>query len=79
MQIDDGFKNSLENSSKSKSIEHFPSGISMSTICLFKSIENKHDVYRNKYWIKKFSGSSREHAMELISFKKRKMKLLIKE
>ena len=51
----------------------------MSTILSFKNIENKHDVYRGKYCMKKFCESIREHAMKTINFKKKKMKLLTKE
>ena len=40
----DGCKNNPENSSKTKVSKHFPSGFSMLTISLFRSIENKHDV-----------------------------------
>ena len=51
----------------------------MSTILSFKSLESKHDVYRGKDCMKKFCESLREHAMEIINFKKKKMKLLTKE
>ena len=51
----------------------------MSTISSFRSIENKHDVYRGKYCIKKFCESLREHAMKIINFKKKNMKLITKE
>ena len=51
----------------------------MSTISSFKNIENKHDVYRGKDCMKRFCESLREHAMKIISFKKKKMKLLTKE
>ena len=44
----DGSKNNPENSSTTKVSEHIPSGFSMSTISSFRSIENKHDVYRVK-------------------------------
>ena len=44
----DGYKSSPENSSTTKVGEHIPSGFSMSPISSFKSIENKHDVYRGK-------------------------------
>ena len=44
----DGCKNNPENSSTTKVSEHIPSGFSMSTIYFFRSIENKHDVYRGK-------------------------------
>ena len=50
----DGCKNNPENSSTTKVSEHIPSGFSMSTISLFRSIENKHDVYRGKDCMKKF-------------------------
>ena len=40
----DGCKNNPENSSATKVSEHIPSGLSMSTIWLFRSIENKHEV-----------------------------------
>ena len=39
----DGCKNNPDNSSTIKVREYIPSGISMSTISSFKSIENKHD------------------------------------
>ena len=51
----------------------------MSTISSFRSIENKHDVYRGKYCMKKFCESLREHAMKIINFKKKNMKLITKE
>ena len=36
----------------------------MSTMSEFKSIENKHDVYRGRDSMKKFCESLREHVME---------------
>ena len=51
----------------------------MSTIFSFKSIENKHDLYPGKYCMKRFCESIKEHAMKIINFKKKKMKLLTKE
>ena len=51
-----------ENSSSAKVSEHIPSGFSMSTISSFKSIENKHDVYRGKDCMKKFCAFLRKHA-----------------
>ena len=51
----------------------------MSTISSFRSIENKHDVYRGKDYMKKFCQFLREHAMKIINFKKKKIKLLTKE
>ena len=75
----DGCKNNPENPSITKVSEHIPSNFSMSTISSFKSVENKHKVYRGEYYMKKFCESLREHAMEIINFKKKKMKLLTKE
>ena len=44
----DGCKNNLENLSATEVGEQILSGFSMSGILLFKSIENKHDLYRDK-------------------------------
>ena len=44
----------------------------MSTILLFKSIGNKHDVYKGKDYMKTFCESVREHALEIINFIKQK-------
>ena len=71
----DECKNNPENSSTIKVSEHIPSGFSMSTISSFRSIENKHDVYN---CTKKFCEFLRKHAMKIISFIKKKMKLLTK-
>ena len=43
----------------------------MFRISSFKTIENKHDVYRGKDCMKKFCESLRGHAMEIINFKKK--------
>ena len=51
----------------------------MSTISSFRSIENKHDVYRGKNCMKKYCESLREQAIKIVNFKKKKMKLLTKE
>ena len=51
----------------------------MSTISSFRSIENKHGMYRGKDFMKKFCELLREYAMKIIIFKKKKAKLLIKE
>ena len=75
----DECKNNPENSSTTKANEHIPSGFSMSTISPFRSIENKHDVYRGKDCMKKFCEFLREHAVKIINFKKKKMKLRTKE
>ena len=68
-------KTNSENSSAAKVREHIPSEFSMSVISLFKSIENKHDVYRCKGCMKKFCEYLREQEMEIINFRKKKMKL----
>ena len=67
MEKIDGCKNNPENSSTTKVVEHILSGFSMSTISSFKSIENRHDVYRGKDCRKKYCESLREHAMEIIN------------
>ena len=41
----------------------------MSTISTFRSIENKHDVYRGKDCMEKFCESLREHSLKIINFK----------
>ena len=51
----------------------------MSTISSFKSIRIKHDVGRVKDFMKNFWESLREHAMRIINFKNKKMKLLTNE
>ena len=40
---------------------------SMSTISSFRSIENKHDVYRGNYCMNIFCEFLREHAMKIIN------------
>ena len=75
----DGFKFNSENSSSTKVSEHIPSGFSMSTISSFRSIENKHDVYRCKDCMKKFVEFLRKPAMKTFNVKKKKMRLLAKQ
>ena len=75
----DGCKNNPENSSTTKVSEHIPSGFSMSTISSFRSIENKHDVYKVKIVWKSFLEFLREHAIKIINFKKKKVQLLTNE
>ena len=60
-------------------MKHIPSDFSMSAISSFKSIQNKHYVYRGKDCMKKFDESLRGHAKKIINFEKEKMKLLTKE
>ena len=44
----EGCKNNPENSSTTKVSKHISSGFSMSTISSFRSVVNKHNVYRRK-------------------------------
>ena len=44
----------------------------MSAVSSFKSIENKHDVYRGKDCVKRFCESLRKHAMKTIILKRKK-------
>ena len=46
---------------------------------IFRNIKNKHDIYKGKDVLKNFCLSSGEHVMKIISFKKKKIKLLTKE
>ena len=75
----DGCKNNPENSSTTNVSKHILSGFSMSIISSFRSIENKLDVYGVKDCMKKFYEFLREHAMKIINFRKKKMKMLTKE
>ena len=70
IEIIDGYINNPENASARKVSEHIPSDSSMSTISSFRSIKNKHYVYRAKDFMKTFSESLRFHAMKIINFKK---------
>ena len=51
----------------------------MATISSFRSIENKHNLNGGKDCMQKFFESLREHAMKIINFEKKKMKLLTKK
>ena len=66
----DGYKNNPENLSTTKVGQQIPSGFSICTISSFRSIENKHEVYRGKHCMKKFCEFLREHAMKIINLKK---------
>ena len=46
----------------------------MIVISSLKGIENKHGVYRDKDCMDNFCESLREHALKIISLKKKKMK-----
>ena len=75
----DGCKFNPENSSAIQVSKHIPSVFPISTISSFGRVENKHVVYGDKYFMKKFCESWREHTMKVISFKKKKNKSLTKE
>ena len=51
-----GCKNNPENLSATKVSERVPSGFSMSTMSSFRSIENKHYVYRGESCMKSFEN-----------------------
>ena len=65
----DEYKNNPENSSKTNVSEHIPSCFSMSIMFPFTNIENKHDAYRGKDYMKKFCEFLRVHAMKIIVLK----------
>ena len=58
---------------------NFLPGFAMSTISLFRSIENKHDVHGGKNCRKNSYEFLREHTIKIINFRKKEMKLLTKE
>ena len=64
-------KNNPENSSTTEAGAHIPSGFSMAAIS-FKSLGNKHNVYRDKDCMKNFHESLREHAIEINNLKRKK-------
>ena len=74
----DGCENNPDNLSTTKVGDNIPSDFSMSIIWSFKSIERRHDVYREKDCWKKFSKSLRKHAMEIIIFKNNKREVINK-
>ena len=51
----------------------------MSTICAFDDRKSKYDVYRGKDCVKKFYESLKEHAIEIINFKIKKLMLSTKK
>ena len=75
----DGCKNNSEKPSTIKVTKNSPCGYSMYLIWTFHGIENKHNVYRGKQCIKKFSESLKEHAMKKINFEKKIIPLTNKE
>ena len=75
----DGCKNDPENSFTANVGEHIPSGFSLSTVSLFRSMEKDHGVYRDKDCMKNLGESLRQHTAKRINFKKKKVKLSTKE
>ena len=75
----DGCKNNPENSSTTKVSKHIGLGFATLLISSFRSIGNMHDVYRGKDCMEKYCKLSKDHAMKLINFKEKKLKLLTKE
>ena len=59
--------------------EHIPCGYSMIIIQEFDYTENKHTLYCRKDWMRKFYEFLRQHAKNIIGFKKRKILSLTKE
>ena len=51
----------------------------MSEIWTFDGIENKHDVYRGEYSVKKFCEFLKEHALKIMNFEKKKIVLFPNE
>ena len=74
----DGCVNNPENSSTTKNMWVY-CGYSMSTICAFDHIQNRHNLYRGEDCMKKFCEFLREHAKNIIDFGIKKMFLLTKK
>ena len=75
----DRCKNKPESSLTIKVEKNISSGFSMSSISLFKNIENKYDVYRAEDYMRKFYESLRQLAVKIINFEKKTMELLTNE
>ena len=50
----------------------------MCTTSSFRSIENKHDVYRRRDYVKRFYEFLRKPTMKMINFEKRKNEIIQK-
>ena len=68
----DESKKNPKNSLTIKVRGHIPSSFSMAKVSIFRSMENKHDVYRDKDSMEKYCESLGEHATKIINFKKKK-------
>ena len=71
--------NNPENSLTTKTGEHNPCGYSMLKIWAFDHIENKHNLYCGKKYMKKFCKSLREHTKNITDFEKKITLPLTKE
>ena len=69
----DRCENNPENSWTTKIDGHIPCGYSISTICGFDHIENRHILYRGKDCMRTFYDSLKENAKNIIDFEKKKM------
>ena len=65
--------NNPEESSRTKTNKHTPSGYSLFTHCSFDKSKNKLDYYREKDCMKKFCKNLREDATKIINYEKKKM------
>ena len=62
-----------------KKIQHTPSGYSFFTNCSFDVAKNKLDSYRGKDCMGNICEDSREHAMRIVNYEKKKMTPLTDE
>ena len=73
-----GCKSVPENSSATKISKPILSAFLVSTISVFRSIENRHDAYRGKGCMKTFCGFLREHTIKISNSKKKKNQIINK-
>ena len=73
----DKYANNLEESLP-KIGDHAPCGYPFLTIWAFDTIANKHSLYCEENWMKKFCSSLREHATNIINFERKKIWPLLK-
>ena len=72
-------QNNPNKSSTTKINKHTPSGYSIFTSCSFDESKNKINYYRGDNCMKKFCKDSREHAMKIINYEKKRMVSLTTE
>ena len=61
-------QNNSEKSYTERKAKHEPSGYWLSLICSFESTNNKHYVYRRKYYVKHFCRKPKELGTEIINY-----------